>query len=52
MQPMASVSGVGGGVKGVQAHPQKFWFGENPGKICGNLDKICESLCKNAWCAL
>jgi len=21
------------GVQGVQAHPQKFWFGENPGKI-------------------
>jgi len=31
-------------VQEVQAHPQKFWFGENPGKIRGNLGKICESL--------
>jgi len=23
----------GSGVGGVQAHPQEFWFGENPGKI-------------------
>jgi len=34
------------GVKGVQAHPQKFWFDENPGKICKNLGKMCENLCK------
>ena len=40
-------------VQEVQAHPQKFWFGENPckipenpGKIRGNLGKICENLCK------
>jgi len=32
------------GVQGVQAHPQKFWFGENPGKIHGNLGKISENL--------
>jgi len=40
-------------VQRVQAHPQKFRFGENPGKIpenpdkiSGNLGKICENLCK------
>jgi len=40
-------------VQEVQAHPQKFWFGENPckipenpGKIRGNLGKICENLRK------
>ena len=27
----------------VQAHPQKFWFGENSGKVC----KICETLPKS-----
>jgi len=37
---------------GLQAHLQKFWFGENPGKICGNLDKMCEKLRKIALCAL
>jgi len=26
----------------VQVHPQKFWFGENPGKIPQNTDKIVE----------
>jgi len=32
---------IGGSVgSGVQAHPQKFWFVENPGKIRGNLGKI------------
>ena len=37
----------------MQAHPQKFWVGENPrkisenqGKISGNLGKICGNLCK------
>jgi len=28
------------GVQGVQAHPQKFLFGENPGKIRGNLGRM------------
>jgi len=41
-----------GGVQGVQAHPQNFWFGENPGKICGNLGKMCEYLHKLAVYAL
>ena len=35
------------GVQGVQAHPQKFWFGENPGKIHGNLGKTSEIF--NIW---
>ena len=38
------ISGVGGGV---QAHPQKFWFVENPGKIYENLGKVPENLGKN-----
>jgi len=33
-------------VQGVQAHLQKFWFGENLGKIRGNLGKISENLHK------
>ena len=33
-------------MQGVQAHPQKFWFGENPGKIPRTLGKICENLRK------
>ena len=40
-------------MQGVQEHPQKFWFDENPGKIPenpgkihGNLGKICENYCK------
>ena len=33
-----------GGVQGVQAHPQNFLFGENSGKIRGNLGKISEDL--------
>jgi len=36
-------SGVGGGVQGVQAHPQKFWFVENPGKILENFGNIPEN---------
>ena len=33
-------SGVGGGdAWGVQAHPQKFWFVKNPGKISENMEK-------------
>jgi len=43
-------SGVGGGGAGLQKHPQKFLFGENPGKIHLNLCKICGYLgkiCKN-----
>jgi len=31
---------------GVQAHPQKFWFDENSGKVCGNLHEIHENLAK------
>jgi len=38
--------GIGWGVQGMQALPQKFWFDENPGKILGNFCKICENLCK------
>jgi len=34
------------GVQGVQAHPQNFWFGENPGKITWNPGKICGNLGK------
>ena len=30
-------------VEGVQAHPQKFWFVENPGKIRENLVNIPEN---------
>jgi len=26
--------------------PQKFWFGENPGKICENLWKLSQNPCK------
>jgi len=33
------------GLKGVQAHPQKFWFDEN-------LGKMYENLCKIPLCAL
>jgi len=40
-------------MQGIQAHPQKFWFGENlgkiseyPGKSQGNLGKICENIRK------
>jgi len=33
-------------VQGVQAHPQKFRFGKNPGKIRGILGKISENLQK------
>ena len=40
-------SGVGGGGAQVQAHPQKFWFVENPGKIPVNLNKILENMGKN-----
>ena len=32
-------------MQGVQLHPQNFWFGENPGKMCENVRKI-------ALCAL
>ena len=32
----------------MQPHHQKFLFGENPGKICGNFGKICENVCKIA----
>ena len=34
------------GVQGVQAHPQKFWFDVNPGKILQNQGKISENLHK------
>jgi len=30
-------------MQGVQAHPQNFWFVENPGKVPENLDKISEN---------
>jgi len=45
------------GCKGVQAHPQNFQFCENPqnhlnpGKICGNLCKMCEYIPKIPVCA-
>jgi len=41
-------SGVGGGDAGVQAHPQKFWFGENQGKISENLWKPSQNPWKSA----
>ena len=34
-------------VQGVQPHSQKFWFGENPGKISNNILKLPENLSKN-----
>jgi len=34
------------GVRGVQAHPQKFWFVENAGKIPVNLGIFPENLGK------
>jgi len=37
---LQSSIGVGGGVQGVQAHPHKFSFVENLGKIPENLCKI------------
>jgi len=40
---------VGGGM---QAHPHNFSFSENPGKICGNLGKMCEYLRELVVCAL
>jgi len=39
-------------VQGVQARPQKFWFGENPGKIPEHVINIRENLWKpsqNLW---
>jgi len=43
----------------VKAHPQKFWFDENPGnipqnpgKICINLSKMYENLRKIALCVV
>jgi len=36
----------------VQLHPQKFWFGDYPDKIWGNLCKICVNLSKIAVRAL
>jgi len=34
-------------MQGMQPHPQKFWFGENPGKISENLLKRLENLSEN-----
>jgi len=34
---------------GVQPHPQKFWFGKNPGKIIWNQGKICWNFGKICW---
>jgi len=34
----------------VQPHPQTFWFGENPGKIWGNLAKSCKSSQNRCMC--
>jgi len=34
-------SGVGGGAARGQAHPQKFWFGENADKLSENPGKVC-----------
>ena len=51
--PTPETTGVGGGgVQGVQTHPQSFWYGKNPGKIWGNLCKICVNLRQIAVCAL
>jgi len=41
-------SGVGGWGAGVQTHPQKFWFVENPAKIPENVGKKSENLGKIA----
>jgi len=39
---LCCTTGVGGGA----SPPQKFWFGENPGKLHGNQGKIFENLHK------
>jgi len=46
VQSFRSRSGVGGGVQGVQAHPQKLWFVANPGKIPEKNGKFPENLGK------
>ena len=38
-------------VQGVQAHSQKVRFGENPGKICGNLKNFAKYICWQNVCA-
>ena len=51
LRPSLGTSCVGGGVRGVQEHPQKFWFVENPNKIPENLGKNGAQCCltsKNA----
>jgi len=39
-------------MQGCYSNPQKFCFGENPGKFCGNFGKACENLCKIPVCGL
>ena len=38
--------------RGCKRTTQNLWFGENPGKICGNLGKLCENVRRIAVCAL
>jgi len=42
---LCCTTGVWGGGAGVQAHHQKFWFGENPWKSGQNLWKLSQ----NPW---
>ena len=39
-------------MEGCYSNPQKFCFGENRGKFCGNFCKTCEDLRKIAMCGL
>ena len=44
---VVNTSGVGGGVQGMLAHSQKFWFGENSGKISMNSGTKVSTFCNN-----
>jgi len=52
MRPFCRLLVQEAGFQGVRPHRQNFWFGENPGKICGNLGKMYENLIKIAVCVL